>query len=176
MRKLAIFALLVAAAGAYDYFSPHIALRAVKTAVQEDDVAALEELVDFPHLRENLKGQFNSLMLRETSELKDSLVGILALGLVSKLVDRMVDEFVTPEGLAKLAQGDRPQPNTSRPDRASHASSSSEGLFADARLTRDSLNRFSVWVSDEKGTGTQFVFRRYGLRWKLTSILLPSRE
>ena len=178
MRKLAtVFALLVAAAGAYDYFSPHIALGGVKTAIQEGDAAALEERVDFPHLRENLKSQFNAVMLKETSsKLEDNPFGALALGLVSKLVDGMVDAFVTPEGLARLSRGDRPQPGSSRPDRASHTSSSSEELFAEARLTRDSLNRFSVWVPNEEVTETQFVFRRYGLRWKLTGIFLPLPE
>ena len=52
-------------------------------------------------------------------------------------------------------------------------SSSTKEPFANARVTREALDRFSVWVPNDKGEEVRFVFHRYGIRWKLTGIVVP---
>lgn len=177
MRKAAVVgAVFLVSVGAFYYFSPYVALQGLQTAIAEADAAALDERVDFPQLRENLKAQLNAVMLKETSsELEDNPFAALALGFASTMVDGVVDAFVTPSGLANLSKGNRPAPGTGGPP-LSDSPTSSDELFEDARLTRDSFDRFSLWVSDDEGGEIQFVFRRSGLGWRLTSIFIPLED
>ena len=46
-------------------------------------------------------------------------------------------------------------------------------VFANARVTRDGLDRFSAWVPNEQGEEVRFIFHRYGFGWKLTSLSIP---
>ncbi len=193
MRRLPLVALVafVVAAGAYLAFSPHLALDRLADAIDEGDEAKLREHVDFPVLRENLKDQLNSVLMDEASEgMAGNPLGALAIGLASRLVDPVVDSLVTPSGIAQLARGDNPARGLTgddADDRASAADPSERGdgederdedgriAFEDARLSRDSLDRFSVWVPTDEAGGdeVQLVLHRYGLTWKLTNIVLP---
>src|SRR4030095_1255004 len=65
-------------------------------------------------------------------------------------------------------RGERPNTGSIAP-----ISSSTKEPFANARVTRETLDRFSVWVSNDKGEEARFVFYRYGIRWKLTGIVIP---
>src|SRR5262245_27380548 len=100
-RALQVSAIMFIVIGVYFALSPYLALRGVRSALRSGDPVALEDWVDFPRLRENLKAQLNVAMLKNTnSELRDNPFSALALGLASKLVEAMVDSFVTPEGIA----------------------------------------------------------------------------
>src|SRR5262245_57766838 len=88
--------------------------------------------------------------------------GALAIGLVSKLVESMVDSYVTPSGLAGLAQGRTAEAGSTSDSSSLHQS---EQPFARGRLDRESFERFSVWEPTDSGKEVRFVFRRYGLRW-----------
>jgi hypothetical protein len=98
-------------------------------------------------------------------------------------MEGMLDSFVSPAGLAELAKGripsDEPEPpkppsDASEPE-PSEKSEMPEQPFARARIDRESLDRFSVWVPAEDGGEIRFVFRREGIGWKLTEIVLPTR-
>src|SRR5262249_593624 len=167
---LQVSAILLLAIGAYFAFSPYVALRGLRSALHSGDSVALEDRVDFPRLRENLKAQLNVAMLKNlNSELSANPFSALALGLASKLVESMVDSFVTPEGIASLGRGERPNTGSIAPI----SSSSTKEPFANARVTREALDRFSVWVPNDKGEESRFVFHRYGIRWTHTGIGVP---
>jgi hypothetical protein len=169
-RALQVSATLFIVIGVYFAFSPYLALRGLRSALHSGDSVALEDRVDFPRLRENLKAQLNVAMLKNlNSELSENPFGALAVGLASKLVEGMVDSFVTPAGIASLARGERPNTGSIAPT----SSSSTKEPFANARVTREALDRFSVWVPNDKGEEARFVFHRYGIRWKLTGIVIP---
>ena len=52
-------------------------------------------------MREDLKAQLNAAMLEKmTSELKDNPFSALALALAPKLIEGMVDSFITPQAMA----------------------------------------------------------------------------
>lgn len=158
------------------YASPHIALHQLRSAIRSGDPVILEERINFSRLRENLKEQLNAVVLKEgSSDLVGNPFAGLGLALVTKLVDGAVDSFVTPAGLAGLARGNQPEvPAPTGPDvTAPDADEPPDDLFAAARITRDSMNRFSAWVPNEDGQETRFVFWREGLSWRLSNIFLP---
>lgn len=171
--------LLICAAGlsiSWFYLTPHLAISGLRNAILSGDSLALEDRVDFPALRQSLKDQINVLVLkRAANDLKDNPFGALAMGLVTKFTENAIDSFVTPAGLAALALGEKPKGGTdSSPDNKN--SEPRAALFEKARITHDSLSRFSAWVPNDKGEEVRFVFARRKLSWKLTGILLPSES
>lgn len=179
MRKAALVSIgAVVVVTAYYYATPHLAVRGLETAIRERDAAALDERVDFSHLRENLKGQLSARMVKATAPaLKDNPLGALATGFASIFVGGMVESLVTPDGLAALAEGselllDSPEGPWTGPD--GRPTYSADHLFDNSRLRLDSPNRFSVWVLNNNGGETRFVFGRSGLSWRLISIFLPT--
>ena len=179
MRRAALISIgAVVVVTGYYYVAPQLAVRGLETAIRERDAAALDERVDFAHLRENLKGQLSAMMVKETAPaLKDNPLGVLATGFASIFVGGMVESLVTPDGLAALAGGsqlllDSPEGPWTGPD--GRPTYSMDHLFDNSRLRLDSPNRFSVWVPNTNGGETRFVFGRSGLSWRLISIFLPT--
>lgn len=82
-------------------------------------------------------------------------------------------------------EGDRPAPDaapgartgeTPAPPARARDDAADEGddPFANARLERDGLDRFTVVVpAEERDDDVRLVFRRYGLSWRLTDVRLP---
>ena len=185
MKKVVSIIVVAALAGVLFFAaSPYWALAGLRGAIDRADSASLEERVDFPALRESLAAEINAELLgASTDELDGNPFGALALGLASKLVDGVIDSVVTPAGLVRIARGDsrpvevdrRNDPtNDRRPSRSETPPSPKESdLFAGSRLEHETLDRFSVWVPNDRGDEARFVFRRRGVSWVLTGIELP---
>src|SRR5439155_10265103 len=135
--------------------------------------------------------QLNAMMMRRIAtdpDLKDNPFAALGVVIGSKLIDTMIDSFVTPSGLANLAAGVNPakpasqepetqepasqgQPsNVAAPTAASQGQSNNVAAkttpepFSHVRYSYDSLSKFSVTVvSDSKEF--RFVLTRDGLSW-----------
>jgi hypothetical protein len=152
----------------YFVASPYIALQGFRSALMSGEPDALEDRIDFPRVRDGLKAQFNATVMKNMSvELKNNPFGGLALAIAPTLVNGVVDSFVTAEGLASLARG-----NTHKTG-SSTSGPSSEELSFDARVTWETLDRFSVRVPSDEGQEMRLVFHRYGFGWKLTGIRIP---
>ncbi|RIH87841.1 hypothetical protein Mterra_01109 [Calidithermus terrae] len=147
---------------AYAWFSPYLALRGIQRAIQGNNPSALERYVDFPRVRESLKAQLNRLLLEEASK-DDTGFGALGLMLAGPMVDRLVDAFVTPEGLASVGTGVAPQ----------------QGDLEAVRDWGVQRRGFSeVLVHREGSPGEGLVMERRGLGWKVVrlQINLDKRE
>ena len=155
------------------WFSPWWVLHQVKAAAQRNDAQAVSDIIDYPRLRESLKGELNTALssrLREgTSRLGEmgrtgaTLGAVLAAALVEKLVDTMVrPEFV----IQAVRDGQLALPGRTANERerapsggsAPGGSAPAEGSGADApgrigpvqfqwRPERVSADRMVVWVS-----------------------------
>jgi len=198
-RGLAVVVLLVVAAAVWFVVSPILAVRGLGDAIERADASALEERVDFPTVRQGMKDQINAEMLRRSGvDAADNPLGAFAIGIASKLTDGMVDAFVTPSGLALLARGRQPflstpfdddpspppapaprdgapdaVPRNAEGDAGDTADPEASRPFADARIDRESFDRFTMRVPDERGGELRFGFRRHGLGWKLEHVGLP---
>ena len=154
---------------------PFITLHAIKTGIAERDSEKLAENIDFPTLRQNLKEQFNALLLSEAaSELKDNPFTALAMGFASKLADGIVDSFVTPAMLARLMAGET-SINTDQINSASPQVIGKDDLFKNARFNFDSTKKFSIWVPNDEDDEVRFLLTRNGLEWKLSNIILSKK-
>lgn len=139
---------------AYAWFSPYLALRGIQRAIQGNNPSALERYVDFPRVRESLKAQFNRVLLEEASK-DDPGFGALGLMLAGPMVDRLVDAFVTPEGLASVGTGEAPQ----------------QGDLEAVRDWGVQRRGFSEVLVHRKGSpGEGLVMERRGLGWKVVRL------
>lgn len=180
MKKWLALALvaLVALAG-YVAAGPYLTVRAIKSALQEQDAGALSRQVDFPALRASLKAQLLDAMVREAGEdVQANPFGAFALTMATGLVNGTVDTMVTPIGLAGVMEGRKLWSNTRDSFRRPATDAQGEPApppepLRDARYRYESLSRFTATVEDESGKPVVFVLRRDGLQWKLADIRLP---
>ncbi|HEX9620299.1 MAG TPA: DUF2939 domain-containing protein [Polyangiaceae bacterium] len=160
-------ALLALAALAYVVAAPYLTLLDLDAAVRARNAAAVAEHVDFARLRDNLKQQVERFVVEKSGEHQNTLMAGLALGVASNLADTLVDSYVTPEGLARLMSGERP-------DTASGWSAQTGRLFEDASYAYESANRFVVSVPAVAGGDIEFVLTRSGIAtWRLSDIEIP---
>jgi hypothetical protein len=187
-KRLAVAAgaLLIAAMGAYWYWSPYLAMNSMQSAAEKQDADAFNQYVDYPKLRESLKGQFSAAMTKELGK-RPSGGGDMenagaALGTMLGLAfaDRFIDAMVRPEVVMQaMAEGKLQNP----------ARSAQTDTGAPVKQERHDIK----WSVERKGVdrvvtrGTQgdvslegtpgFVFDRSGFaNWKLTEIRLPATK
>jgi hypothetical protein len=163
-RSLFITGVLLAAALAWAYLSPRLAAKRFRDAARARDVAALNEVVDFPAVREHLKADLNaSLAERAARTDSDNPLGTaLEVGGGALMVDGLVERFVSPRGIAALA-------------RYGTADSSAVHVEVLAMGYRDPSS-FAVTVgNNQRGTDDRvtFVFHRSGLSWRLARLEIP---
>lgn len=157
-------------AGAY-VGSPFLAVDRFKTAAMSGDRDRLDAAVDFPAVREGLKSQASAALLRSARDdprTKDNPLAGFGMMLASAVVEKMVDAFITPDGLAALVEGQVPseKPKGSR----------SEDPKIDYDYEYVTTDRFRVRLSNRETQeeGPSFVFERRGLfTWKLVRLDLP---
>lgn len=174
--------------------SPYLAMGALRAAAVDGDRDRLEELVDFPRVRESLKADLNAALLakmKSDPDMRDNPFAGLGLALAPMIVDRTIDAYVTPAGLAQLADSnraaqpapDQPAPSTPAVTSAAPAQAGPAAGAVAAAPARDrpkivagyrGLNRFRV-VQTQDGQSVTWIFNRQGLfGWKLVRLELPA--
>ena len=173
MKKvILIVCLLLVSAMAYLAADPFLTLRAIGSGLVEQDSEVLAANIDFPALRQNFKEQINTQMMNKAaSGLKGNPLSALAMGVATHMTDRLVDSLVTPAGLIGIIEGKNRMENVliSPEEQAARK----EKLFKNARMGYDSINRFSVWVHNERGGEVRLILARDGLSWKLVNLIAP---
>jgi type II secretion system protein G len=107
---LAVGVLVIAGVAAYWYWSPYLVMRQMRNAAVSADADTFNDHVDYPKLRESLKGQLSARITGELGsasrsgnefERAGSALGSM-LGLA--LVDKMVDAVVRPETVMRAME------------------------------------------------------------------------
>ena len=171
MRKwIAIAAALLLIAGGIYLGSPYYAIYSLRNAALEADTDKLEAGVDFPAVRESLKSQMSAAMMtkmQNDSEMRNNPFAGLGAMMMPAIIDRMVDSFVTPDGIAAMMRGQKPTDRTTaqaNPD-------------IESRTEYVNLDRFRVRLHNKKlnEDGPSFLLERRGFAtWKLIRLELPA--
>jgi hypothetical protein len=163
-------------AGGYWYFSPHLAMRAIHQAAQSKDADAFNDHVDYPKLRESLKGQMAALMGEKLGSGSQSGAETFGAALGIALLGPMVDAFVRPEMVMRAMQDGKFQPRLGRDNSDTNGAPAKEVRWD---LQRKGINKVIAYSqeSDSADGGPGFVFERYGFAdWKLTEVRLPASK
>ena len=100
---LAIIATLALIFGAWYGASPYVALSGLRDAAAAGDAKGLEDHVDFASLRASVKTEFKAKLSAEAQkEDANPLLATVGLALADRMVDAMLDNMMTPSGIAKM--------------------------------------------------------------------------
>jgi hypothetical protein len=188
-------AILIALA-AYWYWSPFLAVRQLQTAAQEGDAETFNAHVDYPKVRESLKGQFSALVTQklgaqDSSNPLAALGNMIGLGLVNQLVDAMVRPETVMAAmknghLAKPGPAPTPAPQPGgEPPSAGAATPPSTGPAPEKKarwvIDRQGVSKMTAYAVDPAkpdepdSERLALVFERSGfVDWKLTELRMPA--
>lgn len=168
----AIIALAVAICG-YLYATPYIALNNIKKAAQAGDSDTVSKYIDYPSVRQSFKDQMNAMMMKEMVNQEDDGFAALGAMLASTMVDKMIDGFVTPEGLTMMMQG-KDLKDAAQSSEANSTTQTNEEEQAEYKTRYTSFSDFEVVIqdpNDSKAVTVKMV--RDGLSWKVNKIVIP---
>ncbi|HIJ90856.1 MAG: DUF2939 domain-containing protein [Desulfobulbaceae bacterium] len=168
--KISLAAILLGL-GVCFYFTPHLAVRGMRSAAEEKNAAKFSGYVDFPAVKENLKASFNAKLASQLGKEKGANP-FAAMGdaMAAALINPIVESLVTPESLAIMMEGDKSQPGEN------NTKSPQSGPGTDTSMSYESFDRFVVTVKQKRETGGAIglVFNRDGIfSWKLSALRLP---
>lgn len=157
-------------AAALLYASPYLALRSIGKAIERKDADAVSEYVDFPALRESIKGH---LMLKmqeqmQTPEMKSNPFASFGQVLAMGLVNQLTESLVSPAGVMLMLEN-------GKPGKPSDVAAAGVGIDTQGDKSRkdfavDYQGWSKVFVHPKNQPGG-FIFKREGLMgWKLVAV------
>lgn len=170
MRKSIVVAAAVALVtiGIYGG-SPYYALHSLRAAAIDADSDKLEASVDFPAVRDNLKSQMTAALMakmKNDPEMQNNPFSGLGLLVLPSIVDRMIDAYVTPVGIAAILRGQNPAEKAKIED---NPDIESKAIYV-------SLDRFRVRLRNARlnQEGPSFLLERRGFAtWKVIRLEIP---
>ena len=178
LRRQPLLVVVAVLALAWLALSPYIVLWQISNAVKSGDVDALSSLVDFPAVRESVKGSMMAAVTKSMADSSKSSSGAGAFGaglgmlLAGPMVNTMVDGIVTPQGISNLIKtGKIPNPTQAASFQESSTEPSPSPHFD---LHYVSFDRFAVNIAPV-GQPTLLegrLCRVSVLGWKLCSVAI----
>lgn len=153
--------------GAWFYFTPHITAKQMQQAAEARDPVQLAQYVDFPSLKESIKSNLSAMFMKEMGD-DSSPAAALGTALGMAMIGPIVDAMVTPQNLAALIQGKKPN----LPGRGD--ASSAAPADVEIAMAYESFDRFAIKVTrNSSSDSVHLVLHRDGLAsWKLGSLRL----
>ncbi len=170
MQKKWIFGILAIAVivGGIYFGSPYLAARNLKQAAVSGNADTLEAAVDFPAVRESLKSQLNAQLMAKMQndpEMKNNPFAGIGMMMIPAIIDKALDAYVTPHGIAALARGEK------KPGAAVKGNENVEYDYAYVGLDRF---RVKVRNKDRNDKPLGLLFERRGFAgWKLIRVEFP---
>ena len=171
----------------YWYWSPYYAADQIKNAIESGDTARMSKFIDFPKVRLNIQRQINNqidLKLREFQSQPGTTKNQIDL-YSFQLVDRLVRDLVTEEGIAALISGKNKltrnsslNPNDGFKNVHLQAKVADKGMLGVdvEKKYGDSVNRFYVTLSGKNRPDDKVLItlsREGFFFWRVTNVLLP---
>ena len=189
IRFVAISLLIFTAASfiGYWYWSPYYAADQIKNAIESGDTARMSKFIDFPKVRLNMQRQINNQIDLKLREFQSQPVTTKnQIDLYSfQLVDRLVRDLVTEEGIAALISGKNKltrnsslNPNDGFKNVHLQAKVADKGMLGVdvEKKYGDSVNRFYVTLSGKNRPDDKVLItlsREGFFFWRVTNVLLP---
>lgn len=189
IRFVAISLLIFTAASfiGYWYWSPYYAADQIKNAIESGDTARMSKFIDFPKVRLNIQQQINNQIDLKLREFQSQPVTTKnQIDLYSfQLVDRLVRDLVTEEGIAALISGKNKltrnsslNPNDGFKNVHLQAKVADKGMLGVdvEKKYGDSVNRFYVTLSGKNRPDDKVLItlsREGFFFWRVTNVLLP---
>lgn len=106
MKKTIIVSLFVVSFCTLLYFTPYIAIYNMKKAIEKNNPDVLSDYIDYTSLKDSLKRSFASNLVNTDSG--SNLFGLIGTTIATSLISAMMDNIISPEGMAVLLKGKSP--------------------------------------------------------------------
>jgi hypothetical protein len=155
------------------YASPYLTLYQMYQSVKQKDAQGVASYVNFPALRESVKTNVQGLVSQELSKQDNPLMALIGSAVSGFVVDPVIDQIVTPEGVAALLEGQQLLLNRDRQPQLSEKATEVE-----VQPHYESFNQFVVSVKPKGETAmpVDLLLSREGLGWKVTGVRLPQPQ
>ncbi|WP_395402236.1 DUF2939 domain-containing protein [Pseudoduganella sp. UC29_106] len=175
-------AFVVAAIGSYWYLSPYLTLNHMRTAIKERDADAFNDYVDYPKLRESLKGEMSVRLADVTEKARsgnsfEQAGAALGSMLGMAVMDHMVDALMRPEMVMRaMERGAFDHEKRHRSDQPAPVDAPRERpTWHTERKSVDKLLVYAAKDGEDASENTGFLLQREGFAsWKLTAIRFPA--
>lgn len=148
---------------------PYISMWRLYAALRSEDADAISSRIDFPSLRTSLKDQMNAFVMKEMANDKDMVdnpFAGLAVAFLPKMVESMVDAYVTPAGVTQMFETDAFKSGKKSAEKQTPAPASER--LKDVKFAFFSNpTKFLLKTED-----VDFVFRLRDWTWKLAEVKL----
>ncbi|MFA6411535.1 MAG: DUF2939 domain-containing protein [Syntrophales bacterium] len=174
-KKIIIIAgmLIITLGAGVIYSLPYVTIYRIIVALEANDTRQLSELIDFPQIRENLKGFVGTKINAGPTDTKPDALGQIQKSLTSRVIAGTVENLITPEGLASFMRKNleamvaaQDGPNKIKPT----AWLLFVTLIGHADLAYTSPSEFIIAVKVSDTGQIRFVLRRNGVAWQLANI------
>jgi hypothetical protein len=148
----------------------------MRSAAVAKDADAFNDHVDYPKLRESMKGQMAALMGEKMGSGAQSGAESFGAALGMALIGPMVDAFVRPEMVMRSMQDGKFQPRLGGDQSESESKSAKETKWD---IERKGMSKVIAYAHDAENKDARpgFVFERYGFAdWMLTEVRLPASK
>jgi hypothetical protein len=182
--SLAAAILVALAVAAWWYWSPYVALYQMRNAALEHDADAFNDHVDYPRVRDSLKGQLAARMTgglaarpRSDNPLENAGAALGSM-LGMALADRAIDVLVRPETVMQAMKNGSMRVQADDGQAQPGPDGDANPKKPDWHTERQGADRILVLVNPRASApgkdATAFVLQREGFaHWKLTGIRLP---
>jgi Protein of unknown function (DUF2939) len=170
--QVALVASIVVALGGGIYSMPFFTVNELKKALEKQDATQVSQHINFVNLRTNLKSMIRSQILAKAvqEQQQGNPFGMMGIGLGNAYLDGIVDQFLSPTGIATLFQLSKSSAQAKGQQnwvvQAQEQSKVSMGY--------EGVNHFAVKLEDKTNPQAvvHLVFWRDGLSWKLADVRL----
>ena len=178
--------------GCYAFASPWLALRDLTKAFEDQDTRQIENLVDFPELREDIKVTAKAAMMKSAAiELEGNPFAAMGIMMANAIVDPIIDQVISPAGLQLFfSVGEMSGGTDGLPENidaiardfipSGDGGEASRGQDAvqsiEVKTEYVGINEFEVQVrnADMFNESVSFCMRRQGLGvWKVDGVSVP---
>ncbi|WP_198972004.1 DUF2939 domain-containing protein [Xylophilus sp. ASV27] len=152
------------------YASPYLALRSIAKAVDNKDPDTVSEYVDFPALRESVKGQMLIKMQAEMQkpEMQDNPFAGFGQILAAGMINQLAETLVSPAGVMLMLEKGKPGKSTDVAAAGAGVDTQGSKPRPDYAVNYRGWSKVFVHPKGEQGG---FVFKRDGLMgWKLVAV------
>lgn len=169
--QIALVTSLVVVLGGGIYSMPFFSINGLKEALEKQDATQVSQHIDFVNLRTNLKSMIRSQIMAKAmqEQQQGNPFGMMGMGLGNAYLDGIVDQFLSPTGIATLFQLSKASPQTNGQNWVEQAQQQSK-----VSMGYEGLNQFAVKLEDKSNPQAvvHLVFWRNGLSWKLADVRL----
>ncbi len=172
----AIIAILALIFGVWYAASPYIALSGLHDAAAAGDAKGIEEHVDFASLRASVKSEFKARLSAEAAkEDANPLLATVGLALADRMVDGMLDNMMTPSGIAKMIKISQDKAEDVSAVVAQDEQKPAVDKFDEWEVERIGLSEFRLSNPNDR-QNPELIFQRDGLGWKLSNVDMTHME